>query len=772
MLREKRFSLGFFLMVALIVRVAPAEVSERQVQDAIRSGIAHLEKNQKADGRWREHPGQPGGMTALCTLALINAGADVNSPQIQRAVTYLRSVGPPGSVYATSLQTMVFCAAEPEKDQLLISRNVQWLEQVQIKAGRFAGAWKYSDRQGTGDNSNSQFALLALHDAQQVGVTVQKSTWSLALDYWLRAQRLDGSWPYVPGEPPKGSMTCAGIASVVIAQEKVAEGDAKVVGDDIYCCGEQTDIDAVQRGLDWLGKSFSVTRNPNPTRIGERTWLYYYLYGVERVGRLTGQRFIGGHDWFREGAEFLVDQQNSLTGFWRGEFHHEQNSLIATSFALLFLSKGRRPIVISKLQYGDDQGWDLHRGAVQNLTVRIEQSWKRDLTWQTIDLKSARANDLLQSPVLFLSGRDTLRLTAQQKKDLQKYVNLGGFIFAEACCDNDRGFDAEFRALMRELFPDSGLRLLPPDHPVWYAEAKVGDTYLPPLYGIEACCRTSVVYCPKELSCYWELARAGHQEDYPTAVREEIEAAIQIGQNVVAYATNRELKTKLDRLTLGGDSILQQPQRGVLYIPKLTYSGGGNDAPNSLPNLLSFVGKTARMRVGVENRLVAAADPSIYDYPMLFLHGRRDFRFTTVEREALSRYLERGGVVFADAICGSREFADAVRREFQAILNGQALRRVPTTHALFSSEFQGFDLEKVTLRDPLARTGDDPLRAKLTKVSPLLEGADLDGRLAVILSPYDLSCALEYSASLECRGYIKEDAARIGLNVILFALQQ
>jgi len=34
-----------------------------------------------------------------------------------------------------------------------------------------------------------------------------------------------------------------------------------------------------------------------------------------------------------------------------------------------------------------------------------------------------------------------------------------------------------------------------------------------------------------------------------------------------------------------------------------------------------------------------------------------------------------------------------------------------------------------------------------------------------------LSCALEKHDSLECRGYTREDAARIGLNVLLYALQ-
>jgi hypothetical protein len=41
-----------------------------------------------------------------------------------------------------------------------------------------------------------------------------------------------------------------------------------------------------------------------------------------------------------------------------------------------------------------------------------------------------------------------------------------------------------------------------------------------------------------------------------------------------------------------------------------------------------------------------------------------------------------------------------------------------------------------------------------------------------ILSPYDISCALEKGTSMECKGYVPADAARLGANVLLFALQQ
>ena len=48
----------------------------------------------------------------------------------------------------------------------------------------------------------------------------------------------------------------------------------------------------------------------------------------------------------------------------------------------------------------------------------------------------------------------------------------------------------------------------------------------------------------------------------------------------------------------------------------------------------------------------------------------------------------------------------------------------------------------------------------------------LGDRYAVIFSPYDISCALENRESLECEGYTRKDAARIGLNVLLYSLHQ
>jgi len=764
--------------VALVVAPVTAQVTDRDVRQAIERGVEFLKEHQdKVRGGWPEHPAQPGGLSALCTLALINAGVPLDDPAMVKALDYIRSFDKPDMTYSVALRTLVLCAAEPKKDLLTIRQNVKWLETTQLTSGPSLargrkGTWAYSARQeGQGDNSNTQFAMLALHEADRVGVEVNRATWRLALDYWTNTQKEDGSWGYKPELPPTGSMTCAGICSWIIASGRLSSGSASIQGDKVSCCGEESANTPAERGLAWLAKHFSVRANP-----GDRVYLLYYLYGLERVGRMTGRRFIGDHDWYREGAEVLLDQQDEISGGWRGVGNAESNPLVATSFALLYLSKGRRPVVMAKARYDNGREWDLHAGGVPSLTRHVEKAWLRELSWQTIDLDAATVGDLLEAPVLFLSGRQALNFSAEQKEHLRMYVEQGGFIFAEACdgdgCEGQE-FDTSFRALMRELFPDSQFRELPPDHPVWFAEGKVDPDYLVHLYGVDACCRTSVVYCPTNLSCYWELGAEGREINAPDAVKKAIAARLQIGQNVIAYATNRTLKEKLDRPSVAtNDPTVTPESRDVLVIPKLQHNGGSDDAPNSLGNLMRYVRQEVELRALTERRLLLPTAPDLHDYPILFTHGRRSFRWSPDERKALADYIARGGFLFADAICASTNFANSFRSEIEAIFPGQKLERIPANHPLLSSEFGGFDVSRVTINDPLLHEAGERLDARRTETAPVLEGLQIDGRYVIVFSPYDLSCALESSSTMVCKGYIKEDAAKLGTNIILFALQQ
>jgi hypothetical protein len=772
---------------------AAVEIDAEQVNKAIDRGVAYLKREQNSSGGWAEYVGYPGGTNAMATLALLSSGVPVDDPVIQKALKPLRSMklGAVSKTYIVALQTMVLCAAEPEKDQVLIRKNVDWLEKNQIKGNVQNGSWSYPGTEG--DNSNSQFALLALHEAERVGIEVSDQTWKRAYDYWRRpgVQNQDGSWGYQPHQPGTGSMTCAGIAALIITAGKVSGGDANIEAGVEQCCGRGEEDDELRRGLAWLGEHIDTRFNPAGGELRD-VWHFYYLYGLERAGRLSSRRFFGkDYDWYRQGAEVLLAKQDPLSGFWRGPRGPETNPVLGTSYALLFLSKGRRPVVVGKLEYGTTSDWNNHRQDLAQLTTFTETQWKRDLTWQVIDITNATVEDLLTAPVIYIGGQNDPEALVDRARLLREYVNRGGFLFAEPSCRDGAAFDRGFRQLMQLVFPEQEYRLrdLPaPDHAIWRTEIPVLAKYARKLEGIDYGCRTCVVYCPidlsnqhlQSLSCYWELAGSGRDAQPPENIQQRIESSLAIGVNVLTYATNREPKYKNPTQRLLDKNVTKVTDaRSTLYIAKLEHNGGCNAAPAALVNLLRAASKELELNVSDEERMISPEEEALFRHHLVFMHGRHKFQFSTQERKQLAEYLKRGGMIMADAICASREFTESFRHEIEEITKLMKdvpdvgrLARIDVHDPLFTTEYGGYDIRRVKRRDPAARVRGEPLRAKTRETAPDLEGLKIGEHYGVIFSPYDISCALEKQVSLECDGYTPEDAARIGLNILLYSLHK
>src|SRR5208337_545518 len=291
-------------LLAILAAGVPSHgaVTREDVERAIRDGLRYLKQEQRADGSWDE-VSQPAktGTTSLVTLALLTAGEKPDSPSIRKALAHLRRFGPEDlrSTYAIALQTMVFAAVGPDpRDMVRIAENVSWLESAQIKPPRKPpGCWTYSSSNSTqpGDNSNTQYALLGLNAASEVGVPVKAEVWALARLYWEKTQRRDGGWGYHAGDQfSTSSMTCAGVSSLVITGSKQFRGTEYLQGTLIRNCGQGAASPNLQYAIDWLGANFSVGQN---FPMGQQ-WKHYFLYGLERAGRLAGIRFFGQHDWY------------------------------------------------------------------------------------------------------------------------------------------------------------------------------------------------------------------------------------------------------------------------------------------------------------------------------------------------------------------------------------------------------------------------------------------------------------------------------------------
>jgi hypothetical protein len=261
---------------------------------------------------------------------------------------------------------------------------------------------------------------------------------------------------------------------------------------------------------------------------------------------------------------------------------------------------------------------------------------------------------------------------------------------------------------------------------------------------------------------------------YSAAVQAQVDAAMSLGINVLAYATNRELKTKERFFRASTPPPGDRVERGRLYVATLRHPGGCNAAPRAVTNLMDAAGAQLKLRTTVRAKLLDIGDNSLFDYHLVFMHGRNAFHLTDTERKQLKLYLKRGGMLLADSICANKAFTDSFRREMATIFPDRKLERIAVTDPLLSKAYGGADLRIVSRHDPAPPPADGgPREAPAPKkVAPDLQGIKFGDRWAVVFSPYDLSCALEKQNTPECCGYTREDAARIGLNVVLYSLQQ
>jgi len=776
--------------------VSAAELTAREVLTAIEKAKAFLVRNQDGNGSWASQDDRYGiGVTSLALLALLNAGMTTDDQPVADALDYLRAIKEPAPMgtYDLSLMIMALATAKDgERDKARILTLAQKLENGQLQAGPNAGSWSYvvnstGFMNTGGDRSNGQFAILGLRDAANAGIAVDRKVWEKARRHWRASQNADGGWGYRAlrnRDDSYGSMTVAGIATLTITNSMLR--DDKVLNEDgtPNCCGDVEEDEALARAIRWLESRFSVRHNPSSA-----VWLLYYLYGLERAGRLSGTRFFGTHDWYREGARYLVDGQSNVYGSWQGVGHLEGNPVIGSSLALLFLSKGLSSVLINKLEYGPrnpkrprrpiDNNWNQHHDDVRNLTSLVSSlpEWPKLLTWQILDFRKVEqfggVRDMLQAPVLYIAGSEAPRFTPEQVELLKEYVNQGGFIFAVANCrSEDFGFG--IRHLVTQMFPggESELKELPPDHPIYRSEYPLEPDGIE-LYGADFGCRTAVVYSPEDLSCLWDKWM---QHDPPGRTAQEksvIIRATKIGVNIVAYATGREPPPdKLSQVPeLAKADKQNEIERGFLQIAKLRHAGTWDAAPQALRNLLRALNRTVGLSASTRQRNLPASDPNIFKYPVLYMHGRTSYRLSRREIEQLQLYLSRGGVLFADACCGAKQFDRSFREFIGQLFPNDELQRIPADHDMFT-ERVGYDLKTVRRRAPETDDPDAALNVVEQAGEPFLEGIAIDGRYAVIYSKYDISCALERQASVACTGYVAEDAVKLAVNVVLYAMLQ
>ncbi len=737
-------------------------------------------KDQQKGGRWPVgYQFNPDGATALAVLALLTAGEPVNDTNVRNGLQYLRNVKPEGT-YTVALQTMVFAMAGQPEDKQLIQRNVDWLVNA-----RNAGGWGYTSKAGGADNSNTQYALLGIHEGLVAGATVDKKALEEMRDLFLKTQDANGGWGYnpIPTSPQnqaRPTMTIAGLCNLLITGMDLETGKQKLnANGSADNCGEYAENRPVAAALRLItgqldeGLDVQTFRGPmSPLRPHP----LYGLYGLERAGRLTGQRYFGRHDWYREGSLLLVELQRK-NGQWDdpGNPTFGGDPVVATSFALLFLAKGRTPVLISKLAHGgqDNMDWNRKRSDMRHLVDFCSRElFKRDpMAWQAFDVRKKPAGskeeirdlaaELLQSPVVFFNGHDRAP-SGKEEEILKEYVNNGGFIVAEACCNSD-AFDKDFKKLTDRMFGKDSLQDLPPSHPVWRASGKFEvSPNLFPLKGVSQGCKTVLIYSPRAIAGYWEA------NDFKS---EKGKAAFELGANIVAYATGlTKPKPRLTEMNVARDGPAEKTKRGYFKVAQLQRNEDP-PAPRAMRNLMDEANKVG-LDVILETKSFSPASEKLKGYWFFYMHGREKFHYSDGELKNLKFRLENGGTLLADACCGSKEFDRSFREMVDQLWPKKDLKLepIPSNDELYSAELNGKAITEVMCRRP----GPDGERARpeLQAGPPALEGIKYKGRWIVVYSKYDIGCALEKAPSPECIGHDYDSAVRLGRAAVLYSLKR
>lgn len=780
-----RYSLLAGLAVGLgLLVLTPTRAEERReeqlvekVHKAMKDAETFLRRQQKR-GNWERDVGSTvykGGWTALAVLALLSAGVSPNDPAVEKGLEFLRSVKS-DKTYVVSLQTMALAQARQGVDRERIGQNVRWLLDA-----RRADGWTYSGGRDSGtpsDNSNTQYALLALHEAIQAGVSVPRSALEDIRKMYLDQQAAlgTGGWPYRKNSRATMTMTTAGLCGLIITGLDLEVGKQKLNDRTGVAanCGEYDANPNVRDALRWIGERFprELTEANAPRELGSP---FYALYGIERTGRLTGRRYFGGHDWYEVGCRFLVDTQKA-DGSWESGgdvFHASGWPVVATSFALLFLSKGRTPVLVSKLAWGAGDGWNRKHSDMRHLTDYASRTLfhKLPLAWQVFDIRRTPARSaaartrlaaqLLESPIVYFNGHE-LELGEAVEKILKEYLDNGGFIFAEACCGSKQ-FDRDFRALVLRLYGKDALQPLKDDHPLRTASGHFVSERDFPLEGVQQGCKTVVVYSPQPVAGYWEANQL-------KTLRAR--KAFHLGANVIAYATGLEPpQPRLTTAEVVRDDTRPVIKRGYLRVAQLRHGADWEPAPKAMRNLMAEARKVG-LDVVLEKGKVYPSDEAVLDYRFLYMHGRGDFREDGKKLENLRFNLKTGGLLLADACCGSKTFDKAFRRFMEDLWAGEKLKLepIPLNDDLFSERLNGTAIKTVKCRRE--RADGQPGPSKLLDVPPALEGIKYKGRWVVIYSRYDLGCALEKHKSTDCLGHDYDSAVRLARAAVLYALKR
>lgn len=703
------------------------------------------------------------GINALCVYALLQASRSLPDRRLDVKGEFARTLldhlkrarmesssegGPMQPVtYGRALRASALSVYARPEDRDAMKLDVAWL----VRASTL-GAYTYDDRYaGAGvrgspnagfrpeeipwDHSNSQYGVLGAWSCAEVGVEVPTAYWKNVEQHWVRWQLADGQWGYRDtSQTGSLAMTVAGIASLLVTSDWMGGGVTPRPSGE-----EQPHIRALAAALNWL------EQGDHCLDVGGRDSFYggYDRFSLERVGLASGYKDFGTHDWYRELATRLIREQ-AADGSWGSNYADPQDTLIETAYDVLFLARGRHPVLLSKLRF--DGPWSDHPRDAANLARYATRELERVFNWQVVSVDRDWA-DWTDSPLLYIASRGAPKLTDDQCGKLRQFVEAGGLLFTQAD-DASPAFDKWVTELAAKLWPKYRLEVLPDNHEIYQLQSHIAAPH-PQLRGVSNGSRLLLVHSPADVATAWQ--QRAERTHAP---------AFQLGLNLFLYATGKT--TPRNRLLSAAD---QTPvaTTSTVRVARLRYEGPWDPEPAAWAAFSQALQRETGS--AVEAVEVNVRDLNADAAPMAHLTGTRAVSLNDEELGALGRYVNAGGVLLIDACGGQSAFADSV----QASLLSKAFPSLPPIplqpgDPLLHASAEGMaDLDRVRLRPfAIMKLGDDqPPAAYAIHVIH-------SGKGMVVYSPLDLTTGLLGANTWGVLGY-EPGFARAFVRNLLFS---
>lgn len=169
-----------------------------------------------------------------------------------------------------------------------------------------------------------------------------------------------------------------------------------------------------------------------------------------------------------------------------------------------------------------------------------------------------------------------------------------------------------------------------------------------------------------------------------------------------------------------------------------------------------FLGETARLTsLDIQPTFLKLklGDEELFTTPFCVFTGTGDFKLGDKERANLRAYLQRGGFIVASPGCSDAPWVAAFRREIEGTLPDAPLKTIPMTHPIFDT------MHKVP-----------QLNLTKKKGIAMLQGIEIDGRLALVFSPEGLNDTHHTKGCCCCGGNEIGESMLMNINLLVYAL--